>query len=161
MINIICFISQMLAAESSLGWISLAYHSNTASQPPITIQSVSGLVVKSIVAIDGPRVRFAADAFCTFCFPTHQGETCFESERCGGGRRTGWASTFGERNRVGVCARMICAWFVNRHRSPRSPALLVGKIGPEEMTQRSGWAFWMINRLAGRLLVHDSFNDRR
>ena len=25
--------------------------------------SVSGLVVKSIVAIDGPRVRFAADAF--------------------------------------------------------------------------------------------------
>jgi len=26
------------------------------------IQSVSGLVVKSIVAIDGPRVRFAADA---------------------------------------------------------------------------------------------------
>ena len=25
-------------------------------------QSVSGLVVKSIVAIDGPRVRFAADA---------------------------------------------------------------------------------------------------
>ena len=26
-------------------------------------KSVSGLVVKSIVAIDGPRVRFAADAF--------------------------------------------------------------------------------------------------
>ena len=29
----------------------------------ILITSVSGLVVKSIVAIDGPRVRFAADAF--------------------------------------------------------------------------------------------------
>ena len=28
------------------------------------ITSVSGLVVKSIVAIDGPRVRFAADASC-------------------------------------------------------------------------------------------------
>ena len=27
------------------------------------LHSVSGLVVKSIVAIDGPRVRFAADAF--------------------------------------------------------------------------------------------------
>ena len=32
---------------------------------------VSGLVVKSIVAIDGPRVRFAADAIKTnFCFET-------------------------------------------------------------------------------------------
>ena len=34
---------------------------------PLSHQSdeigVSGLVVKSIVAIDGPRVRFAADAF--------------------------------------------------------------------------------------------------
>ncbi|KAI0867383.1 hypothetical protein GGS24DRAFT_485850 [Hypoxylon argillaceum] len=29
--------------------------------------SISGLVVKSIVAIDGPRVRFTADAsFCLF-----------------------------------------------------------------------------------------------
>ena len=31
-------------------------------QTTITSKSVSGLVVKSIVAIDGPRVRFAADA---------------------------------------------------------------------------------------------------
>ena len=30
--------------------------------PRYQIRSVSGLVVKSIVAIDGPRVRFAADA---------------------------------------------------------------------------------------------------
>jgi len=30
--------------------------------------SVSGLVVKSIVAIDGPRVRFAADATHCFCW---------------------------------------------------------------------------------------------
>ncbi|KAI0867688.1 hypothetical protein GGS24DRAFT_263953 [Hypoxylon argillaceum] len=29
----------------------------------IIICSISGLVVKSIVAIDGPRVRFTADAF--------------------------------------------------------------------------------------------------
>ncbi|KAI1486347.1 hypothetical protein F5X96DRAFT_242161 [Biscogniauxia mediterranea] len=29
---------------------------------PILQYSISGLVVKSIVAIDGPRVRFAADA---------------------------------------------------------------------------------------------------
>ena len=32
------------------------------------IRSVSGLVVKSIVAIDGPRVRFAADAFQNYIF---------------------------------------------------------------------------------------------
>ncbi|KAK4099120.1 hypothetical protein N658DRAFT_498714 [Parathielavia hyrcaniae] len=30
--------------------------------PDLRVDSVSGLVVKSIVAIDGPRVRFAADA---------------------------------------------------------------------------------------------------
>ncbi len=34
----------------------------------LTRNSVSGLVVKSIVAIDGPRVRFAADAFFFFFF---------------------------------------------------------------------------------------------
>ncbi len=32
------------------------------SQHELPTDSVSGLVVKSIVAIDGPRVRFAADA---------------------------------------------------------------------------------------------------
>ena len=32
------------------------------------IPSVSGLVVKSIVAIDGPRVRFAADAYFFYYF---------------------------------------------------------------------------------------------
>ena len=32
--------------------------------------SVSGLVVKSIVAIDGPRVRFAADACCSRVSPS-------------------------------------------------------------------------------------------
>ena len=35
------------------------------------IQSVSGLVVKSIVAIDGPRVRFAADALFLLFGPSH------------------------------------------------------------------------------------------
>ncbi|KAI1264922.1 hypothetical protein F5Y18DRAFT_388899 [Xylariaceae sp. FL1019] len=41
----------------------------------IILVSISGLVVKSIVAIDGPRVRFTADAsfvklfaFLTQCF---------------------------------------------------------------------------------------------
>ena len=47
-----------------------AYESNlgnlTSSQAKQT--SVSGLVVKSIVAIDGPRVRFAADAMSFFFF---------------------------------------------------------------------------------------------
>ena len=32
------------------------------------VLSISGLVVKSIVAIDGPRVRFAADAFLRIGF---------------------------------------------------------------------------------------------
>jgi len=36
-----------------------------------TRTSVSGLVVKSIVAIDGPRVRFAADAFKQIFFLVH------------------------------------------------------------------------------------------
>ena len=41
---------------------------HNASYPPeqTSNKSVSGLVVKSIVAIDGPRVRFAADATTTF-----------------------------------------------------------------------------------------------
>ncbi|KAI0202873.1 hypothetical protein F4808DRAFT_60937 [Astrocystis sublimbata] len=34
-------------------------------------RGISGLVVKSIVAIDGPRVRFTADAFFCNCFLTN------------------------------------------------------------------------------------------
>lgn len=42
------------------------YYKKTHVDHPIRCvlpTSISGLVVKSIVAIDGPRVRFAADAF--------------------------------------------------------------------------------------------------
>ena len=40
------------------------------------LTSVSGLVVKSIVAIDGPRVRFAADAFWLLRRPRRQPQRC-------------------------------------------------------------------------------------
>ena len=47
-----------------------------------TIRRTSGLVVKSIVAIDGPRVRFAASAvkiFFLFLFLSHPLKTAFEA----------------------------------------------------------------------------------
>ncbi|KAI0111644.1 hypothetical protein F4814DRAFT_362405 [Daldinia grandis] len=43
--------------------------------------SISGLVVKSIVAIDGPRVRFAADAALHFCCPSVR-EQEFQETAC-------------------------------------------------------------------------------
>ncbi|KAI1748398.1 hypothetical protein F4782DRAFT_361418 [Xylaria castorea] len=45
--------------------LSVAYclSNSTTSISTHHLSSISGLVVKSIVAIDGPRVRFTADAF--------------------------------------------------------------------------------------------------
>ena len=59
--------------------------------------SIGGLVVKSVVAIDGPRVRFPADAgsfqisffelFCVnFFFPVG----CWTDKRVGHGQRRGY-----------------------------------------------------------------------
>jgi hypothetical protein len=54
-------------ARAPRGLDRLGRHNTTT--PSTTPSSVSGLVVKSIVAIDGPRVRFAADAAHSFCCP--------------------------------------------------------------------------------------------
>ncbi|KAI0400964.1 hypothetical protein F4802DRAFT_582506, partial [Xylaria palmicola] len=63
--------------------------------------SISGLVVKSIVAIDGPRVRFTANAFFTFlsvvcvcAIPTCHGTT-------GGGE---WWMTHVRMSPAAICA---------------------------------------------------------
>ncbi|KAI3319725.1 hypothetical protein HD806DRAFT_508817 [Xylariaceae sp. AK1471] len=49
----------MLRATSPINGVSVRL---TRSSTIIHHHSISGLVVKSIVAIDGPRVRFTADA---------------------------------------------------------------------------------------------------
>jgi hypothetical protein len=64
-------VSVVCRSSPSSGSVTAEVQEQEIWTPHQQIRSVSGLVVKSIVAIDGPRVRFAADAFRNYIFSFH------------------------------------------------------------------------------------------